>query len=81
MILKSFQPHLQRIVVNNNLEGRPASVGAVNPFALKKHFTVASVHAGHDQERRSSRSGSSSSAPDLAPALRNGQTLWTFPLQ
>ena len=20
-------------------------------------------------------------APDLAPALRNGQTLWTFPLQ
>ena len=34
MILKSFQPHLQRIVVNNNLEGRPASVGAVNPWKL-----------------------------------------------
>ena len=34
MILKSFQPHLQLIVVNNNLEGIPASVGAVDPWKL-----------------------------------------------
>ena len=34
MILKSFQPHLQLIVVKNNLEGTPASVGAVNPCKL-----------------------------------------------
>ena len=34
MILKSFQLHLQLIVVNNNLEGIPAFLGAVNPWKL-----------------------------------------------
>ena len=41
MILKSFQPHLQLIVVNNNLEGIPASVGAVNPC---KHCLQETLH-------------------------------------
>ena len=71
MILKSFQPHLQLIVVNNNLAGTPASVGAVilENFAFKKHFTLASVHARHDHERRSSRSGPSSSIPQWTNAV------------
>ena len=43
MILKSFQPQLQRIVVNNNLEGRPASVGAVNPW---KFCLQETLHCG-----------------------------------
>ena len=72
MILKSFKPHLQLIVVNNNLEGIPASGGCCKPLKtlpFKKHFTAASVHARHDQERRSSRSGSSSSVPQWTNAV------------
>ena len=71
MILKSFQPHVQLIVVDNNLEGMPASVGAVNPpkLCLQEHFTVASVHARHDHGRKSWRYGSSSSTPQWTNAV------------
>ena len=71
MILKSFQPHLQLIAVNNSLEGVPASVGAVNPWKLCLQETLHcsfSVHARHDHKRRSSRSGSISSAPQWTKA-------------
>ena len=72
MILKSFQPHLQLIVVNNNLEGTPASVGAVNPWNLCLQETLHcsfSACSSRPGTSISSRSRSSSSAPQWSNAL------------
>ena len=66
MILKSFQPQLQLIVVNNgSFRGCCRSLKTLP----SSDFTIASVHARHDHERRSSRSGSSSSVPQWTNAV------------